>query len=184
MTTTLSYILLFAAMGTVFVLFTMFVGKFVRPNRPNPEKVDIYECGEVTVGSSWVQFDLRFYVVALLYVIFEVEVALFFPWASVFGKATALADPGISQERRIELTRRFGQPERKPLAAAAASQCGAEQPVKPIGPDEGYRLAVITVIDVLVFFAILMVGFAYVWRRGDLDWVRGGVTAGKAPGSA
>ena len=47
----------------------------------------IYECGEPTIGSAWMQFDLRFYVVALLFVIFDVEVAFFFPWAVVFGKA-------------------------------------------------------------------------------------------------
>ena len=59
-----------------------------------PEKLEIYECGEPAVGSSYVQFDLRFYVVALLFIIFDVEVAFFFPWATVFGKATHLATPG------------------------------------------------------------------------------------------
>ena len=65
-------------------------GKFLRPNKPDAEKLTIYECGEPTIGSAWIQFDLRFYVVALLFVIFDVEVAFFFPWAVVFGKANAV----------------------------------------------------------------------------------------------
>ena len=62
---------------------------------PNPEKLEIYECGEPTIGSSFVQFDIRFYVVALLFIIFDVEVAFFFPWANVFGKSTHLMDPNL-----------------------------------------------------------------------------------------
>src|SRR5262249_26444740 len=64
----------------------------IRPSVPDAEKLTIYECGEPTVGSAWIQFDLRFYVVALLFVIFDVEVAFFFPWATVFGKANQLAN--------------------------------------------------------------------------------------------
>jgi NADH-quinone oxidoreductase subunit A len=52
---------------------------------PHPEKAAIYECGEPTIGEGWVQFDLRFYVVALLFIIFDVEIALFWPWAVVYG---------------------------------------------------------------------------------------------------
>ena len=62
---------------------------------PNAEKLEVYECGEPTIGSSFVQFDLRFYVVALLFIIFDVEVAFFFPWATVFGKATHLIGPEL-----------------------------------------------------------------------------------------
>lgn len=77
-------IAIFLAFGFGFVLVNMLVGAIVRPSAPNPEKVSIYECGEPTVGSSWVQFDLRFYVVALFYLIFDVEVALIWPIAVVF----------------------------------------------------------------------------------------------------
>jgi len=56
----------------------------VRPKKPNPDKDDIYECGEKTFGDSWVQFDLRFYIVALFYLVFDVEVALIYPWAVVY----------------------------------------------------------------------------------------------------
>src|SRR5881397_1841162 len=86
------YLLLFVVIGCGFILMNLLVGKLVRPDRPHAEKATIYECGEPTIGSAWVQFDLRFYVVALLFVIFDVEVAFFFPWAVVFGKANAIAN--------------------------------------------------------------------------------------------
>src|SRR5437588_5592471 len=87
----LAYGLLFTAVGAFFIFSHLMIGKFIRPNKPDAEKKTIYECGEPTIGSAWVQFDLRFYVVALLFVIFDVEVAFFFPWAEVFGKAQAVA---------------------------------------------------------------------------------------------
>src|SRR5439155_16307801 len=74
-----------------FILIHLLVGKIVRPRKPHAEKLAIYECGEPTVGSAWVQFDVRYYVIALLFVIFDVEVAFFFPWAVVFGQANTLA---------------------------------------------------------------------------------------------
>src|SRR5438132_8655292 len=82
------YMALFAATGIAFLFVNLLVGMLLRPHDPHPEKLEIYECGEPTIGSSFVQFDLRFYVVALLFIIFDVEVAFFFPWAAVFGKAT------------------------------------------------------------------------------------------------
>ena len=78
-------------MGVGFILVHLIAGKLIRPNRPGVEKGTIYECGEPTIGSAWIQFDLRFYVVALLFVIFDVEVAFFFPWAEVFGRANDVA---------------------------------------------------------------------------------------------
>src|SRR6478752_7298497 len=87
------YLALFTAFGFIFLFVNLLVGKFLRPKSPNTEKLEIYECGEPTIGSSFVQFDLRFYVVALLFIIFDVEIAFFFPWATVFGKATHLMDP-------------------------------------------------------------------------------------------
>src|SRR5215208_7384335 len=77
---------LFLAFGAVFVLANMVLGWFARPSLPNPEKQSVYECGEPVIGSSWVQFDLRFYIVALVYLIFDVEVALFYPWAVAYGE--------------------------------------------------------------------------------------------------
>src|SRR3954463_15834922 len=88
-----AYIVLFVATGFLFLFANLVIGWLVRPRLPNQEKLEVYECGEPTIGSSFVQFDLRFYVVALLFIIFDVEVAFFFPWAAVFGKATQLAAP-------------------------------------------------------------------------------------------
>src|SRR6476620_9487040 len=86
-----AYLALFAGVGIVFLFVNLLVGKFLRPANPHPAKLEIYECGEPTIGSSFVQFDLRFSVVAVSFIIFDVEVAFFFPWAAVFGKATNAA---------------------------------------------------------------------------------------------
>lgn len=75
---------IFLGAGFAFVLVNLLIGAIVRPNTPNPEKSSIYECGEPTIGSSWIQFDIRFYVVALFYLIFDVEIALIWPLAIVF----------------------------------------------------------------------------------------------------
>src|SRR5438132_1737257 len=101
MTGLVCYLLIFLILAVVFVFFHLMLGKLIRPARPEPEKLTIYECGEPTVGSAWIQFDLRFYVVALLFVIFDVEVAFFFPWAVVFGKASTLARPDLPEYQRI-----------------------------------------------------------------------------------
>jgi NADH:ubiquinone oxidoreductase subunit 3 (subunit A) len=91
MTPLAAYLLLFTIVGIGFIFAHLVAGKLIRPSKPDAEKGSIYECGEPTIGTAWVQFDLRFYVVALLFVIFDVEVAFFFPWAEVFGKANAVA---------------------------------------------------------------------------------------------
>src|SRR5437660_1010190 len=85
------YLLLFVIVSVGFILIHLLIGKLIRPARMDAEKATIYECGEPTIGSAWVQFDLRFYVVALLFVIFDVEVAFFFPWAVVFGQSNTIA---------------------------------------------------------------------------------------------
>src|SRR5437867_5608606 len=82
---------LFTAVGAAFVFINLLAGALARPFLPNPEKSAVYECGEPSIGSSWVQFDLRFYIVALVFLIFDVEVALFYPWAVAFGGAIELA---------------------------------------------------------------------------------------------
>lgn len=115
-------IAIFLGFGLGFVLLNLLVGSLVRPSLPNEEKKAIYECGEPTVGSSWVQFDLRFYIVALFYLVFDVEVALIYPWAVVF--------------------RDF------PLEAVVL---GAP------------------------FLAVIVIGYAYEWYSGSLDWVRSAV---------
>jgi NADH-quinone oxidoreductase subunit A len=76
--------LLFTLAGFGIVFGGLLIGKIVRPTMPHPEKSTAYECGEPAIGDSWVQFDLRFYTVALVFIVFDVEVALLWPWAVVF----------------------------------------------------------------------------------------------------
>lgn len=76
---------IFAAAAFLMGFAVLLLGKLVRPNVRNPDKDTAYECGELPVGPGWVQFDLRFYVVALVFLVFDVELALFYPWAVVFG---------------------------------------------------------------------------------------------------
>lgn len=80
------YILLLGIMGILLVCVTMFLAKVLSPNKPNPIKLSTYECGEETTGSSWVQFNPRFYVIALVFLLFDVELIFVFPWATVFGQ--------------------------------------------------------------------------------------------------
>ena len=87
-----AYLTLFLVVGAVFLFVNLFVGRLVRPNDPHAEKKEIYECGEPAIGSSFVQFDLRFYVVALVFIVFDAEVAFLFPAATVFGKQAQLSD--------------------------------------------------------------------------------------------
>src|SRR6476646_1126160 len=118
---------IFLAFGAIFVFANLVVGAVARPKIPNPEKAAAYECGEPSIGPSWVQFDLRFYIVALVFLIFDVDVALFYPWAVAYGSAGALAES-------------IGQ--------------------------SAYALRQVALVDMLFFFGILLVGFAYLWRFG------------------
>jgi len=80
-------LLLFIVTGIAMSLGALLIGKLTRTSLPHPEKATPYECGEPAIGSSWVQFDLRFYVVALVFIIFDIEMALFYPWAVVYADA-------------------------------------------------------------------------------------------------
>src|SRR5436189_4680653 len=100
------FLFVFTIVGVVFLFIHLLMGSVIRPRVPDAEKLTIYECGEPTIGSAWIQFDLRFYVVALLFVIFDVEVAFFFPWAVVFGNAVNVATQPVPQnvEQRTAVT--------------------------------------------------------------------------------
>jgi len=84
-------ILLFGLAGFAMAFVGLCVGRFLRPTMPHPEKSTPYECGEPAIGESWVQFDLRFYTVALVFIVFDVEVALLWPWAVAFKSMPAAA---------------------------------------------------------------------------------------------
>ena len=109
----------------------LLVGKFLRPKTPNPEKLEVYECGEPTIGSSFVQFDIRFYVVALLFIIFDVEVAFFFPWATVFGKANAL--DGSEHAGGAARRPRPAEPKRADSRGGrhVSTSCACQPPARP-----------------------------------------------------
>ncbi len=192
-TAIVAYLALFSGVAVLFLFVNLLVGKFVRPKLPNAEKLEVYECGEPAIGSSFVQFDLRFYVVALLFIIFDVEIAFFFPWATVFGKATQLAAPQM-QVMAIATDDSADPSQLSAAAIARYRELGVAHPTAPIlSPEDAKRLhvgsdltanhraairqnaqkiALTSLADIGVFFAVLLVGFAYVWRRGDLDWVR------------
>src|SRR3974377_61947 len=104
MTDLIGHFLLFTVLGVGFLLLPLVIGLFVRPTNPTPQKLAAYECGEPTIGSSYIQFDLRFYVVALLFIIFDVEVAFFFPWAAVYGGTTQLLDTRLTNPARGQLS--------------------------------------------------------------------------------
>ena len=123
-------VLVFSGVGLIFVFANLIVASILRPSRAHEEGLEIYECGEETIGDAWVQFDIRYYTVALVYVVFAVEIAFLFPWALVLGDA--LRDTG----------------------AAAGSGIG-----------------LFALIEGALFIVILFLGLAYVWAKGDLDWV-------------
>lgn len=213
MTPLAAYLLLFVAVGIGFIFVHLMAGKLIRPNKPDAAKGTTYECGEPTVGSAWIQFDVRFYVVALLFVIFDVEVAFFFPWAVVFGKANALAALGQPKdaegyhqldEQAWNLLPPAAQPDFttqhnnllqfKPESLARRQELRAKRQNAggKLSSDESLELdqlesperiyaethsrarwfSWMALLEIAVFFGVLLVGFAYLWRRGDLAWVR------------
>lgn len=191
-TAIVGYLALFAVLGFGFIFVNLLVGYFLRPADPHAEKQEIYECGEPTIGSSYVQFDLRFYVVALIFIIFDVEVAFLFPWATVFGKSTNLMHSKEAVVQTID-----GETTLTPLATNVYKELGIRSPGLPAGVPSSeldaavrrpgsvtpggdarsseagnYGLATLALIEGAVFFMILLVGFAYEWRMGALDWVK------------
>ena len=84
MLTEFGKIFVFILVAMIFVVVAVFAAKLIRPARPTKEKLLTYECGEDVIGSPWVKFNIRFYVVALIFLIFDVEVVLLIPWALVY----------------------------------------------------------------------------------------------------
>jgi NADH-quinone oxidoreductase subunit A len=84
-------ILTFIILAIVFVIAGLLTARIISPKNPTQEKLTTYECGENTIGSPWVKFNIRFYVIALVFVIFDLEVVFLFPWAVVFQSMGMIA---------------------------------------------------------------------------------------------
>ena len=110
-------ILLFILVGLTIGGVLLGVGKLVAPNRPDPQKLSPYECGFEAFEDARMKFDVRYYLVAILFILFDLEIAFLFPWAVVL--------PEIGMEGFVAM---------------------------------------------MVFLAILVVGFAYEWKKGALEW--------------
>lgn len=117
MLTDFGRILIFLLVGAMFTGGGLVASWLLRPRRPYPDKLSTYECGEEPIGEPWVKFNIRFYVVALIFIVFDVEVVFLFPWALVFKE-----------------------------------------------------MGMFAFVEMAVFLGILIVGYAYVWVKGDLDW--------------
>ena len=119
MLTEFGKVFVFFIIGAIFVAGGLIMAWLIRPHRWYPGKLTTYECGEEPVGDSWVRFNIRFYVVGLIFLIFDVEVVFLFPWALVYRS-----------------------------------------------------LGMYAFVEMMIFLAILLVGYAYVWAKGDLEWDR------------
>ena len=111
------YIVLFFVLGFSFSILTFIIAFILRPSKPDKVKLSTYECGMEPIGGAWMQFNVRYYLYALLFVIFDVETVFLYPWAVAFKS-----------------------------------------------------LGLFAFVEMLVFIAILLVGLAYAWRKGILQW--------------
>jgi NADH-quinone oxidoreductase subunit A len=126
MLTAYATVLVFGLVAWAFVLASMLAGKIVRP-RPRYQrdaKLATYESGEDAIASAWFNFNPRFYLVALVFLIFDVEIALIYPVAVVFKRLVA----------------------------------------------DGHGVRAL--VEIFAFVGVLLLGLAYVWKKGDLDWIR------------
>lgn len=112
-------VLLFIVAAVLVVGVSVFLNWLIAKKRPNALKLSTYECGEEIKGQSWVRFNSRFYIIGLIFLIFDVEVVLLLPYAAI--------------AREIGLT--------------------------------GW-------IEAMLFLVLLVPGLVYVWKRGDLEWIR------------
>jgi NADH-quinone oxidoreductase subunit A len=175
-TAIVAYLTLFLMVGILFLFVALLLGRLFRPKSPSAAKSAAYECGEPSVGAGFVQFDLRFYVVALLFIVFEVELAFFFPPAVVFGKLIAIIDNAGKQSTSAALTVQPSvETEPSRIVAEKYQELGIRHPTPTPNAEiksQARSLAAAAMIDMGLFFVVLLVGVAYLWNRGDLDWVR------------
>ncbi len=120
-------VVIFILGSVLFLGVSLRLTNYLRPKAPNKDKLSTYECGEEAVGSAWGQFNVKFYLIALLFVLIEVEMAFIFPWAVVFGNKTLnLQTDGI--------------------------------------------WVIFSLIEVIIFTFVLVLGLVYAWKKGFLDW--------------
>ncbi|MCP4521579.1 MAG: NADH-quinone oxidoreductase subunit A [Cytophagales bacterium] len=120
-------VLLFIIASIVFILGGVVTYSILSPNRPNEEKLTTYECGEEPQGNAWTNYNVQFYIIALIFLLFDVEIVFLFPWATIFGDA-----------QRIQRTDGLW----------------------------GW----FSLIEVFIFVGILILGLAYAWAKGYLEW--------------
>jgi NADH-quinone oxidoreductase subunit A len=118
-------VLVFALLAFVLCGLMLGLGLLLRPSNPNPNKLSTYECGEPPSGSAWINFNIRFYLIALVFVIFDVELAFIYPVAAVFRDWVVSRGQGL-----------------------------------------------FALVELAIFVGILSVGLVYVWRKGDLQWLK------------
>ena len=117
-------VLAFAVVAILFALVMLTVGALLRPRFPNDNKLSIYECGERPIGAAWYNFNPRFYLIALVFIIFEVDIALTFPVVVVYASW--------------------------------------------IKKGTGW----VAFVELLLFTVVLLVGLAWAWGHGDLEWIK------------
>jgi NADH-quinone oxidoreductase subunit A len=110
-------VLLFIAVAVGLGIALLVIGMLAGPQRPDAEKLAPYECGFEAFEDARMKFDVRYYLIAILFIIFDLEIAFLFPWAVVFAK-----------------------------------------------------IGIIALVEMALFLALLVVGFAYVWKKGALEW--------------
>jgi len=116
-------ILIFVLVALAFGCVPIIIGRLVGPHRPDPEKLSAYECGFNAFEDARMKFDVRYYLIAIIFILFDLEVAFLFPWAAIFKEISG-----------TEAVRLFG------------------------------------FVEMMVFIAILVVGYIYAWVKGALDW--------------
>lgn len=94
-------VLVFILFGIFFGLLALGIARLLRPHRPSPDKLLTYECGELPQGPAWVKFNVRFYLIALFFIVFDVEVIFLYPWAVVFRQLAPL--PGMGALVLLEM---------------------------------------------------------------------------------
>jgi NADH:ubiquinone oxidoreductase subunit 3 (subunit A) len=131
-----SWVLFFGMGAFFFAVIGLSVAWLVRPRRPAGGQKDTYECAEKPIGQAWVRFNIRYYYFALLFLLFDVEIAFFYPWAAVFA--------GM-----------------KPKYSYAPDS---------LGIPEQWNFGFAIFGEVLIFVFLLLIAWAYAWRKGYLKW--------------